>query len=197
MDNASQKPQGLRARKRRETLNRIAETGLKLFLAKGYEAPTLDAIAAAAGISRRTFFYYFKSKEDILLAVQSGLGGLISDALKAEPVDQAPFDATRNALLKIGSRYQTDEVVVIDRLMRSSPTLLARKQATYVEQEQSLFAALCERWPQPERRRALRLLAMLAIGALRLAIDAWSQDGASRPLNEYLREAFASLQTEI
>lgn len=56
MDIVSSKPDGLRARKRQETLERIAETGLRLFSQNGYEATTLDAIAEAAGISRRTFF---------------------------------------------------------------------------------------------------------------------------------------------
>ena len=68
----SPKEEGLRERKRRETLRRIAEQGLKLFLTNGFEATTLDQIAEAAGISRRTFFYYFKSKEDILMAWQGG-----------------------------------------------------------------------------------------------------------------------------
>jgi AcrR family transcriptional regulator len=62
MKSAPAKKNGLRARKRRETRQRIAETGLKLFVRKGYDATTLEAIAAAAGISARTFFYYFKTK---------------------------------------------------------------------------------------------------------------------------------------
>ena len=57
MESSPPKEKGLRERKRRETLHRIAEQGLKLFLSNGYEATTLDAIAKAAGISRRTFFY--------------------------------------------------------------------------------------------------------------------------------------------
>ncbi len=68
MEKPAFREQGLRERKRRETLRRIAEEGLKLFLTNGYEATTLDEIAEAAGISRRTFFYYLKSKEEILLA---------------------------------------------------------------------------------------------------------------------------------
>ena len=71
--------EGLRERKRRETLQRIAEAGLKLFVTNGYDATTLETIAEAAGISRRTFFYYFKSKEDILLAWQGGLIQAIRD----------------------------------------------------------------------------------------------------------------------
>ena len=140
---------GLRERKRRETFQRVTETGLSLFIANGYEATTLEAIASAAGISRRTFFYYFKSKDDILLSLQSGLVNALHAALKDEPLDESPLDAVRNALLKIFARYRSDEMIVIDRLMRSSETLRVRKQASYVQQEQELFAALCERWPDP------------------------------------------------
>ena len=58
VNNIEKIPNDLRERKRRLTLDLIAKTGLKLFIENGYEATTLDAIAAAAGISRRTFFYY-------------------------------------------------------------------------------------------------------------------------------------------
>ena len=65
---------GLREEKRQQTLKRITQTALGLFARHGYEATTLDMIAADAGISRRTFFHYFKSKDDILLSQQAGLG---------------------------------------------------------------------------------------------------------------------------
>jgi AcrR family transcriptional regulator len=188
---------GLRERKRRETFQRVTETGLSLFIANGYEATTLEAIASAAGISRRTFFYYFKSKDDILLSLQSGLVNALHAALKDEPLDESPLDAVRNALLKIFARYRSDEMIVIDRLMRSSETLRVRKQASYVQQEQELFAALCERWPDPGRKSALRLVAMVSIGAMRLSIDAWSQEGGKRPVAKFLREAFSNLKAEI
>src|SRR5258705_515106 len=85
MQNALPKPAGLREQNRQHTLQRIAEVGIELFLAKGYEATTLDEIAAAAGISRRTFFYYFKSKEDILLTHLEGY----ADALRASVLKNA------------------------------------------------------------------------------------------------------------
>ena len=197
MDNAPPEPEGLRERKRRETLHRIAETALKLFIANGYDATTLDDIAEAAGISRRTFFYYFKSKEEILLAWQGGVSDAIRAAVLAESPDQAPLDAVRNALLKLTSRYQSDQMIIIDRLLNSTEALRASKQAKYVQQEQALFDGLCELWPQPKRRTALRLVAMVSIGALRLALEAWGQDDGKRPLAKYLLDAFANLKAEI
>lgn len=197
MESTTPKEEGLRERKRRETLRRIAETGLKLFLTNGYEATTLEAIAEAAGISRRTFFYYFKSKEEILLAWQGGLIDAIRTALLEQSTKQPPLDAVKNALLKLATRYQSDQAIVIDRLMRSNETLRTRHQTKYVQQEQVVFEALCEMWPLPKRRKALRIVAMMSIGAMRLAIDAWSQEGGKRPVAAYLREAFANLKAQI
>lgn len=81
--------------------------------------------------------------------------------------------------------------------MRSNETLLARKLANYARQEQAIFDSLCALFPQPKRRKALRLVAMMSIGAMRVAIDNWSQDGGKRPMPKYLREAFAGLKETI
>jgi AcrR family transcriptional regulator len=186
--------EGLRERKRRETLHRITETGLKQFIANGYEETTLEAIAAASGISRRTFFYYFKSKEEILLAWQAGWGESLRAAVMMESSDQPPLDAVRNALLRVVSRYATDEMIAIDRLMRTTETLRARKQATYAQQEQILFSALCERWSEPGRQASLRLVAMVSIGVMRIAIEKWGQDGCAGQLKDYLKDVFADLK---
>ena len=84
MSESPKSSEGLRERKRRETRQRLAETGLKLFLEQGYEETTLDAIAEAAGVSRRTVFHYFDQKEDILLAWKSGFGQAMRDAILRE-----------------------------------------------------------------------------------------------------------------
>jgi AcrR family transcriptional regulator len=198
MKGASERPQGLRERKRRETSERIIEKGLKLFVKNGYEATTLDAIAAAAGISRRTFFYYFKSKEDILLAARdSGFREALRPAMLDEPPDQAPLDAVQKCLIKLASRYETKESVVFDRLMQSTEALRARKEAVFVETEQILLEAMCELWPAPGRRDGLRLVAMVAMGTLRLALDKWKQNDAAHPLAYYIRQGFTLLAKQF
>lgn len=189
--------EGLRERKRRETLQRITNAALRLFIEKGYEATTLDAIAAAANISRRTFFYYFKSKDDILLSMQSGSIDAIAAALRDEPMDKRPLDAVRDALVRVAAQYPAEDMIAIDRLMRSSEAVLARKQATYVQHERTLVAVLRERWPDPERQTAFRLLAMLAVGAMRLSLETFNLEGGKRPLVDLVHEAFGALEAEI
>ena len=58
---------GLRERKRADTHARVHSAAMELFSRKGFEATTLDDIASAAGVSRRSLFHYFASKEDIVL----------------------------------------------------------------------------------------------------------------------------------
>jgi AcrR family transcriptional regulator len=198
MPSVPPKKESRREQKRQETLKRISEKGLKLFIAKGYEGTTLEAIAAAAGISRRTFFYYFKSKDEVLLASQGGgFTEALQPALLDESPDQAPFVAVRNCLSKLVSRYETKESIIIDRLLQSTEALRARKQAIFIQMEEAVFAALCELWPQPERRATLRLVAMASMGVMRVAMERWRQDGGKRQLTKYLQENFAALEAEI
>lgn len=190
--------EGLRERKRRETQQRIAETGLRLFLTNGYENTTLDTIAAEAGISRRTFFSYFESKEDILFIWQSyGWSGVWDDLLTVSP-DANPLDAVRDTFVKHLARYANDEMRRIDHLLRSNKSLSARKQAAYEQQEQALFATLCEVWRRPERRPALRMIAMACVGVVRLSLEAWSQqEKTDRSIADMLQEGFANLKLGI
>jgi AcrR family transcriptional regulator len=184
-------PNDLRERKRRLTLDRIAEVGLKLFVENGYEATTLDAIAAASGISRRTFFYYLKSKEDVLLAHESGNfpQALRPTFLKQSP-KQSPINAARKTFLALASMYETRESIVADRILRSIEPLRLRKEALLVQMEELLAEAMYEMWPDRSKRPALRIAAMMAIGTLRFAKDNWRENDAAHPLTHYIDEAF-------
>ncbi|MGV3490640.1 MAG: TetR/AcrR family transcriptional regulator [Devosia sp.] len=182
-----------RERKRRDTERRITEAAIRLFGKHGYEATTLDAIAEAAGISRRTFFHYFKSKDEVLLSMQRGLGEMLVAALAQQPAELRPLEATRNALLGLSAPYPQQDLLAIDKLMRSSEAVQARKQASYVRAEQMLYAALAQRWPDPEPQ--LRLVALLTIGAMRLSLDAFSRSEGTRPIAELLRESFDAMRS--
>jgi AcrR family transcriptional regulator len=192
-----QQQEGLRERKRRETLQRIAQTGLELFLAKGYEETTLDEIAAAAGISRRTFFHYFKSKDEILLAWQLGMVDLCREVILAQKTDQSPLEAVCAAMLQIASSYESEKAIVIARLLQSSEQLCSANQAKFAKMEQAAFEALCLLWPQRARRERLRLVAMVGLGAFRVAIDEWTSEGGQVPLGRRIAKTFAHLRAEL
>ena len=190
--------EGLRERKKRETLRRIAETGLKLFLKNGYEATTLDEIAAESGIARRTFFYYFKSKEDILMAyMDGGIAQSMKPLLLAQSREASPLVVVRDSMLEMFSSHDTEEALTVYRLLLSTEALKSRMHAVAIEMEQCLFEALCELWPAPEMRDSLRMVAVVSIGALRVAKEAWQRDEGRHPLAKYLTDSFATLQKSI
>ena len=121
-------------------------------------------------------------------------------AILEQPAKQAPLDTVKNALIKLTGAYESaparKQMMEIDRFIRSNETLRAREATKYAQQEQAVFEALCEMWPQPKRRQALRIVAMMSIGAFRLAIDNWSKDEGRRPFAAYLRDCFASIKAE-
>lgn len=187
--------EGRREQKKRETMQRIGQTGLTLFLEKGFEQTTLDEIAAEAGIARRTFFHYFKSKEDVLLAYMDGgaFAKTLRAAILAQPTDQSPLAALQNALRQMMSVHETATATEVDRLLHSTEALRARLQAGIVETERIVYETLCEQWPDANRV-ALRMAAMTGIGAMRIAKEAWRQADRSRPLAHYLEESLAALE---
>ncbi|MEW5420590.1 TetR/AcrR family transcriptional regulator [Amorphus sp. 3PC139-8] len=194
MENASDKPEGRRAQKRRETHQRIVDTGLSLFLRHGYEATTIDMIAKAAGISRRSFFSYFGSKEDVLLArVGSGFPEALRLAMAEQSSQMTPLETARQCFIKLASRYETDESAAVDRLLQSTVALRARKNALFLEIEQTLADGMHALWPEQECRTELRLAAMAAVGALRLALEDRRNDDDGQPLEYYLDRNFALL----
>lgn len=195
--NSKPSGEGLRERKRRETAKRIKEVGIRLFVERGYDATTIEDIAEAADISRRTFFHYYKSKDDILLTLQNAMGEVLSLHLADEPATKKPLHAVRDSAIRVVGPVPSAELLTLDRLMRSSDAVLARRAASHIHHEQSLFAALREKWPAPEREASLKIIAMLAVGALRLSLDTFDEENATRPLSEILADVFDAIEREI
>lgn len=197
MTTATGPADGLRARKRRATRERIADVGLHLFLSNGFDETTLEMIATAAGISRRTFFHYFDSKEDVLETWEHELEDLLGAAILEQPTWTTPLNAVYLAVARLAARYETAEALSIDRLMHSTDALRLRKQANYERLERSLTAALHQRCPDPSDAAVLRLAALVGVGALRLAIENWGAAEQREPLAEYLDAAFGLLPAAL
>lgn len=188
---------GLREKKRRQTRQRIVDAGLALFQQKGVEATTLDEIAAAADISRRSFFSYFPAKEDIALAWQDGAEEAAKAAVIAAAPGREPLAAVRHAMQSLAPLFITHDFLRLDRLMQSTPTLKAKKERHFEQMSESLFATLVEIWPDPSRRKGLQVVAMASIGCLKIGVSTWVAEGGARPVGACLDEAFAALSTEI
>jgi AcrR family transcriptional regulator len=189
------KPEGLRKRKRTELYDRIVRIGHRLFLEHGYETTTVDMIAKEADISRRTFFHYFPSKEDVLFTVKGEFEWMKEAAAQCAD-DAAPLTAVEQILEEIAKRFATHEFKAIDEIVRPTPYLMARRHLHYERWEKALAAAMIHRWPERDYL-AMQMAAISGVAILRVASDLWSLEKYRRPLHTYLAGGFAGLRRAI
>ncbi|MFE9325699.1 TetR family transcriptional regulator [Nocardia sp. NPDC052278] len=100
--------QSLRERKKERTRRTIREVAFRLFREQGYTETTIEQIAAAAEVSPSTFFRYFPTKEQLVLA--DDLDPLMIDAIRAQPHDIAPLTAFRNATAEVFANLPAAEL---------------------------------------------------------------------------------------
>jgi len=118
---------GLRERKKAKTLAAIQAAALKLFRKQGYDATTIEQIAAAAEVSPSTFFRYFPTKEDVVLLDLTD--PLVIEAFRAQPPELSAIQALRNAVRSVFDQLPDDEFEVIrqrEELILANPELQAR-----------------------------------------------------------------------
>jgi AcrR family transcriptional regulator len=183
-----------RDQKRARTHARIQQEGLRLFLERGFDAVTLDDVAAAAEVSRRTLFHYFPSKEAIALGFKDGLTPRIVAAVARRPKGEGLLEMCEHALTDMAGDYQTPQAKALARLVHDTPALRAGDHAKYEEMERTLAGALTARAGLPADDEAAHVVAVAAIGVLRQATERWlASDGLEGP-EVYGKRLFAALR---
>jgi AcrR family transcriptional regulator len=185
---------GLRERKRLQTRERLTRVAMALFLERGFEATTLDDIAAAADISRRSFFHYFASKEDVVFAWQEESTAALIAAVAARPAGESMLTAAENAISAMIRQLQPGEAIAMAQLKRDNPALQARDQVKYDKLERALADALGKRaGHKPEKLKA-RLVAMIATGVMRIGGELWATEGAREKPEALAKRTFAAIR---
>jgi AcrR family transcriptional regulator len=157
----------------------LARTALEQFAAKGYDATTVEEVAAAAGVSRRTLFNYFRSKEDLALSGLSEQGELIAGRFAERPGKEDPWTSLRAAFRVLEEIDTTAERrLEFVTLLFSNESLRAghaEKQARW----QDLLTPLIEpRLPASDHRTLeARAIAAAAITCLQAALEEWVKQG--------------------
>lgn len=185
---------GLRARKRADTHARIHQAALALFARQGFEATTLDDIARGAGVSRRTLFHYFGSKEDIVLSTKAGLAELIAAAILRRPADEPLLAMAEHALTDMAQDFQGPEARALARLIHDTPALRAGDHAKYEAIEQRMAAAMAARKGLSADDLQARVVATAAVGVLRMATEAWLAADDDRGPEIHGKAAFLALR---
>ncbi|MCC3763376.1 TetR/AcrR family transcriptional regulator [Glycomyces sp. TRM65418] len=131
--------------------SRIARAAEELFIAKGFEETTVDEIAAAVGMSQRSFFRYFASKDEVVLDNLERLGEELAETLEARPAEEPEWDSLRRSFDPVVER-------LLDPAMREHDKALHR----IVDTSPRLFAAYLGRLDRLQRSLAEHLVARAA-----------------------------------
>jgi AcrR family transcriptional regulator len=188
--------EGRRERKRRQTRERIEQAAMSLFLERGFDATTIEDITEAADVSKRSFFDYFPSKEEVVFAWQDafadGLAAAIAARPAGEPVTRVIEEALTSAIVAAADPLS----VALGDLIRGTPALRARDQLKYSKLEQKLTEALSARAGEGEHERfRMRLLSAVVVAAMRAGGEKWHAAPRNAPLEVFAREVFQDLWT--
>ncbi len=181
---------GRREDKKRRTRARIEAAALELFRRRGFDATTVDAIADAADIAPRTFFHYFETKEDVVLADYADRLDRILGELEARPDHETPWTALRASFLAVAADFETQRDHIARRfaIMAEAPTVRARALGLQAGWEDAVTRTLARRLGTSPADLAPRLWASSALAAIRSAQQHWvarGQDGDLPSLVEW------------
>lgn len=186
---------GLRERKKIERRRTIEAAALDLFARHGFDATTTEQIAAAADISPRTFFSYFPTKEDVVLADYAQRLERILAELAERPEGERPWEALRVSLLAVASDYEAEreQLMVRFAIMARCPSVFARSLALQAGWENSLATAMANRMGTDSDDLTPGLMAAAALAAMRSSIRHWLLTGHAEPLPSLVEVCFDNL----
>ena len=187
--------QSLQERKQELVRAELASAAWELFGKKGYESTTVAEIALAAGVSRRTFFRYYASKEEVLTETSDELAEAMLTAMAERPRDEPPLLAIQRALVPVlePRLVLTRRARTIIRLLRESRTLRRAMMERHALMEERLAAQLADRLgSDPTRDSTPALLAFVARAMMDTAFNVWYDQGR-KDVAGLVAELFATL----
>ena len=188
--------EGLRERKKAETRQALAAAALELAEALGPDGVTVEAIAEAAGVSPRTFFNYFATKEDAVVGMSPAHSSALLADLVARPAGEAPLEALRATALAAAARLEAgaDDWMRRRALFHRHPTLAGRQAARLAEVERGMVEEIARRTGlDPDADPYPALVVAAALGAIRVAIATWTTRARPGSLTDHLDATFAQL----
>ncbi len=177
----------LRERKKIRTRQAIRHAAYRLFERDGYEATTVEQIAAAAEVSPSTFFRYFPTKEDVVLTDE--YDPLIEAAILSRPADEPIVESMRGAVIELMRQmFEEDREEVMQRLLlaRSVPALRARMGEDLSRTCHQLADAFARRSGRPSDDFELRVLTAALMGGWQEAMMHWLDHSGEGELADLL-----------
>jgi AcrR family transcriptional regulator len=175
----------LAQRKRQLVSDELTGAALKLLARKGFDAVTVDEIVIAAGVSKRTFFRYFASKEDVVIQFLAEMGTGMRAELADRPTQERPSVALRHTVwVSIDAcAGHADQALRVVQLILRTPALRARFLERQAQWRDGLAAEVADRLDlDPATDLYPQLAAGMALTAFDTVLQRWSDsDGAEDP----------------
>jgi len=187
----------LRERKKARTRASIREHALRLFREQGYDATTVEQIAAAAEVSPSTFFRYFPTKEDVIL--RDDFDDRMFEAFERQPPSLTPIAALRAAIREtIAALTPTEweEFRAMSALGMSVPEVRARMLDELTRTIEAAVDALAKRTGRPRDDLAVRVFAGAVFGVIMATMgpESYSEGNVDAQAFERIDEALALLE---
>jgi AcrR family transcriptional regulator len=201
MPSATSSRPSLREISRDAVRARITEVALDLFAEHGFDQVTVDQIAAAAGMSGRTFHRYFPAKEDVVVGEPEQWGEFVRDAFAARPDGEpvwkslrAAFEAFAGFLAESG-RDQRGKVAM--RILVSTASLRARNLEKHQLWGRMLVPLVAARLTDDDVALRAEIIVQAALACLDVAFTTWANVDDDTTIPELLDRSFAALQPRV
>ncbi|WP_180217848.1 TetR family transcriptional regulator [Streptomyces albus subsp. chlorinus] len=190
------------ASQRLKVRRELAAAAMELFATKGYEATTVDEIAATAGVARRTFFRHFRSKEEAIFPDHDDTLVRAQAVLEAAPPHEHPLDTVCRGIKEVMKMYAASPKGSVARykLTREVPALREREIASVARYERLFTRYLLGHFDEDAHRDGVSgydepLLAEVAASAVVTAhnhvLRRWLRSGGTGDVMTQLDHAFA------
>ncbi|MFF5345756.1 TetR/AcrR family transcriptional regulator [Streptomyces althioticus] len=167
-----QPPSGRRERKKAATRQKIADTALRLFLERGYDAVGIRDVAAEADVAVTTVFSHFASKEALVFERDADFERRLARAVTDRGPGAPLVPALREEMLALVRHCLDDEAAPVWRMIDASPALREYESTMRLRHAETLAAALAAEPGAPGGATACRAVARFVVDAFALAREA-------------------------
>ncbi|MFJ7274393.1 TetR/AcrR family transcriptional regulator [Kitasatospora sp. NPDC098663] len=171
-------PPGRRERKKAATRQKIADTALRLFLERGYDAVGIRDVAAEADVAVTTLFSHFASKEALVFERDDDFEQRLTQAATARAPQEPLIPALRREVHALVRHCTADDAAPIWRMIEESPALREYEESMRLRHADSLATAIAADLGLSETTTACRAIARFAIDAYTLAREAADPEAA-------------------
>jgi AcrR family transcriptional regulator len=196
---AANPPGGLRERKRERTHRALIEAAARVFAQRGYDAATVEEIAAEVDVSPRTFFRYFAGKDAVALAWLDQYYAEVHAELAVRPAGESPLEAMTAAIVVAWRATDHAAYTQTMELVQDSPVLLAAWLRRDDSEGRALAASLAARESRPADDFAVRALVAGVGATMRVATEVCQArgDALGAGLEHALDEGLRALRDQL